>query len=248
MNSSSIENSLGPIPERVDADAMKSIKAHLLNGDRTSAVWHAVDKRLWSHAMLMAGTVSKGLWKQVVQDFVKNEIKSLGNGHESLAVLYEVFGGNGEESIDELVPQSARLGQPMMTSAMGTVVAEDPQKGLENWRETLALIISNRSVGDTSAILSLGNLLGTYARVHASHLWFVLFSFFFYLVLFFFLFFSLSFLFPTFTSTKYFIAICLPKLLLPLAALMTQMPQLPFLGQTISAIHSLSGKIRMRSS
>ena len=209
MNNISMGDGLGLAPGlapgQVDADAMKTIKAHLLNGNRTSAVWHAVDKRLWSHAMLMAGTVSKDLWKQVVQDFVKTEIKALGSGYESLAVLYEVFGGNGEESIDELVPPSARLGQPMMTSAMGTVVAKDPQQGLEMWREALALIISNRSVGDTSAILSLGKLLGTYARVDASHLWYVFFFFFccfLFLLLFTFFF---VFLFPLFLFSHLFL-------------------------------------------
>lgn len=173
MDSSSTDGGLGPTPDRVDPDAMKTIRSHLLNGDRTAAVWHAVDKRLWSHAMLIAGTVSKDLWKQVVQDFVRNEVKTLGGGLESLAALYEIFGGNGEESMDELVPQSARLGQPMMTSMTGTVSAKNPLEGLEKWRETLALIISNRSAGDTSAILALGKLLATYSRVEAAHLWYV---------------------------------------------------------------------------
>lgn len=170
MSSSATGSGLGPVPDRVNMEAMKTIRTHLLNGDRTAAVWHAVDKRLWSHAMLIAGTVSNDLWKQVVQDFVKNEVKTLGGGLESLAVLYEIFGGNGEESVDELVPQSARLGQPMMTSMTGTVSAKDPLEGLEKWRETLALIMSNRSAGDTTAITALGKLLGTYARVEAAHL------------------------------------------------------------------------------
>ena len=173
MSSSATSSRLGPVPDRIDAEAMKMIRTHLLSGDRTAAVWHAVDKRLWSHAMLIAGTVSNDLWKQVVQDFVRNEVKTLGGGLESLAVLYEIFGGNGEESVDELVPQSARLGQPMMTSMTGTVSAKDPLEGLEKWRETLALIISNRSAGDTTAITALGKLLGTYARVEAAHLWYV---------------------------------------------------------------------------
>jgi len=173
MNSSTTGSGLGPVPDRGDAVAMKTIRAHLLNGDRTAAVWHAVDKRLWSHAMLIAGTVSNDLWKQVVQDFVRNEVRTLGNGLESLSVLYEVFGGNGEESVDELVPQSARLGQPMMTSMTGTVSAKDPLEGLEKWRETLALVMSNRSAGDTAAVTALGKLLRNYARVEAAHLWYV---------------------------------------------------------------------------
>ncbi|KAI5803994.1 Sec23-binding domain of Sec16-domain-containing protein [Peziza echinospora] len=172
INASPVDPISGPSSDRVDAEAMTTIRKHLLNGDRTSAVWHAVDRRLWSHAMLIAGTVSKDLWKQVVQDFVRNEVKTLGAGIESLAVLYEVFAGNGEESIDELVPQSARLGQPMMTNSFGSgvVSAKNPIEALDKWRETLALIISNRSAGDHSAIVALGKLLASYSRVEAAHL------------------------------------------------------------------------------
>lgn len=150
---------------------MKTIHRHLLTGDRTAAVWHAADKRLWSHAMLIAGTVSQELWKQVVQDFVRNEVKTLGAGMESLAVLYEIFGGNGEESIDELVPQSARLGQPMLTQ-MGSsqTLPSNPLDALDKWRETLALVISNRSPNDQTAIIALGKLLAGYGRVEAAHL------------------------------------------------------------------------------
>ena len=174
INASPVDPISGPSSDRVDAEAMTTIRKHLLNGDRTSAVWHAVDRRLWSHAMLIAGTVSKDLWKQVVQDFVRNEVKTLGSGIESLAVLYEVFAGNGEESIDELVPQSARLGQPMMTNSFGSgvVSAKNPIEALDKWRETLALIISNRSAGDHSAIVALGKLLASYSRVEAAHLWY----------------------------------------------------------------------------
>ena len=157
----------------MDPEAIKTIRKHLLNGDRTAAVWHAVDKRLWSHAMLIAGTVSKEIWTQVVQDFVRSEVKTLGGGLESLAVLYEVFGGNGEESVDELVPQSARLGQPMMTSSAG-VTAKNPTEGLDKWRETLALVTSNRSAGDQDAIVALGKLLASYGRVEAAHVWWVI--------------------------------------------------------------------------
>ncbi|KAF8462130.1 Sec23-binding domain of Sec16-domain-containing protein [Kalaharituber pfeilii] len=170
LNSTAAESGPSVAADRVDPEAMKKIKSLLLIGDRTSAVWHAVDKRLWSHAMLIAGTVSTNLWKQVVQDFVRNEVKTLGKDLESLAVLYEIFGGNGEESIDELVPQSARLGQPMMTNITGTVSARNPLDGLEKWRETLSLIVSNRSAGDSSAIMALSKLLGSYARIEAAHL------------------------------------------------------------------------------
>ncbi|RPA78421.1 hypothetical protein BJ508DRAFT_212046, partial [Ascobolus immersus RN42] len=153
--------------ETYSAVDVAEIRDKLLSGDRTAAVWLAADKKLWSHALLISSTVNQDLWKQVVQDFIKTEVKTLGAGNESLAVLYEIFAGNAQESVDELVPPSARMG---ITMAGGAV---DPLKGLEKWRETLAIILSNRSPGDVEAIKSLGKLLASYGRIHAAHICYI---------------------------------------------------------------------------
>ena len=165
-------NIQGPTMDRVDAEAVKTIKANLLKGNREAAVWHAVDRRLWSHALLISGTVGRDLWKQVVQEFVKHEVKTLGEETDSLAALYEVFAGNCQESVDELVSASARLGMPMLGSAMQNGGVNIDQK-LDRWRETLGLVLSNRSPGDVEAILALGRLLVGYGRVEAGHIWYV---------------------------------------------------------------------------
>ncbi|KAL7272814.1 vesicle coat component [Rhizina undulata] len=154
--------------DTVDPQAVKNIRDKLLAGDKTGAIWHAVDKRLWSHALLISSAVGKDIWKQVVQEFVKNEVKTLGEGTESLAVLYEIFAGNPAESVDELVPQSARLGMPMMSSVAGD--QKNVGERLDKWRETLGLVLSNRSVGDVEAIVALGRLLASYGRVEAAHI------------------------------------------------------------------------------
>lgn len=165
-------NMQGPSADRVDPEAVRMIKTNLLKGDRTAAVWHAADKRLWSHALLIAGTVGKDLWKQVVQEFVKHEVKTLGEGVESLAVLYEILAGNWAESVDELVSASTRVGVPMLGGAPnGNVNVEEK---LDRWRETLGLVLNNRSPGDAEAILALGKLLVGYGRVEAGHIWYVL--------------------------------------------------------------------------
>lgn len=165
-------NMQGPSADRVDPEAVRMIKTNLLKGDRTAAVWHAADKRLWSHALLIASTVGKDLWKQVVQEFVKHEVKTLGEGVESLAVLYEILAGNWAESVDELVSASTRVGVPMLGGAPngnGNV-----EEKLDRWRETLGLVLNNRSPGDAEAILALGKLLVGYGRVEAGHIWYVL--------------------------------------------------------------------------
>jgi hypothetical protein len=155
--------------ETVDAEALSEFRMKLLSGDREAAVWFAADKRLWAHALLIASTVvGKDLWKRVIEEFVKNEVKTLGEGSESLAMLYATLAGNWEESVNELVPLSARTGVPMLSSTQEERSVEDR---LAKWRESLALILSNRSAGDQTSILALGRLLAGYGWTAAAHIW-----------------------------------------------------------------------------
>jgi len=159
--------------EPIDARAIEDLQNMLAKGEREKAVWHAVDQRLWGHAMLLSSTLNKDVWKQVVQEFVRKEVKKVGRSNQALAVLYEVFAGNHEDCVDELVPASARAGFQMV-SADGAGAAQNAQQGLDKWRETVALILNNRSEGDASALLSLGRLLSQYGRVEAAHVCFII--------------------------------------------------------------------------
>lgn len=159
-------------PEAVDPTAVEAVRKHLLHGEREAAVWKAVDQRLWAHAMLIANTVSKDLYKQVAQEFVQKEVRSIGDNTESIAALYEVFSGNFEESIDELVPPSARAGFQLVSASGMSGPAKDALDGLDRWRETLCLILSNRCPDDGQAIAALGKLLASYGRAEASHICF----------------------------------------------------------------------------
>ncbi|KAG4220364.1 COPII coat assembly protein, partial [Phytophthora cactorum] len=85
--------------DAVDSTTVEQIRHHLLSGDREKAVWAAVDKRLWGHAMLISNTMqSPELYKKVAQEFIKKEVNHPGHGNESLAALYGVLSGNFEES------------------------------------------------------------------------------------------------------------------------------------------------------
>ncbi|KAI8943531.1 vesicle coat component [Plenodomus lindquistii] len=154
--------------EPTDPRAIEDLQNMLIKGDREKAVWHAVDQRLWGHAMLLSSTLSKDIWKQVVQEFVRKEVKKVGQSNQALAVLYEVFAGNHEDCIDELVPASARAGFQMV-SADGAGATQNALQGLDKWRQTVALIMNNRSEGDAAALLSLGRLLAHYNRIEAAH-------------------------------------------------------------------------------
>lgn len=161
------------LPEPVNPAAVDQLRKYLLRGEREKAVWEAVDKRLWAHALLISNTLSREVHKQVAQEFIQKEVKGVGENTESLAALYEIFAGNFEESVDELVPPSARAGLQMVSTSGTTGSSKSSLDGLDRWRETLGLVLSNRSPEDVQAINAMGKLLSGYGRAEAAHICFL---------------------------------------------------------------------------
>jgi COPII coat assembly protein SEC16 len=159
--------------DAVDSSAIEHIRKFLLIGDREKAAWAAVDKRLWGHAMLISNTVSPDLYKQVAQEFVRKEVNYPGHNNESLAALYKVLSGNHEECVDELVPVHARAGLQLIATSSAVGPAKDALEGLDKWKETLGLVLSNRSPEDIRALKALGELLSGYGRAEAAHICFI---------------------------------------------------------------------------
>ncbi|KAL2871358.1 COPII coat assembly protein SEC16 [Aspergillus lucknowensis] len=157
-------------PDGADSKSLGTIHNNLLLGEREKAVWNAADNRLWGHAMIIASTMDKAVWKQVTQEFVRREVRSATGNAESLAALYEIFAGNFEESVDELVPASARAGLQMISKVDGQGPSKNVLAGLESWKDTLGLVLSNRSSEDHQALLALGRLLLSYGRIEAAHI------------------------------------------------------------------------------
>jgi len=160
---------ISEVPTTANPRIINDIRGYLMAGDREKAVWHAVDNQLWGHALVLASTADNSLWKQVVQEFVKKQVRNTSQDSRSLAALYEVFAGNWDESIDQLVPLAARQGFQMVNTADQSGQARDAAEGLEKWRETLTLVVNNRSNGDENALIALGKLLISYGRVEAAH-------------------------------------------------------------------------------
>ncbi|KAK6219889.1 COPII coat assembly protein SEC16 [Colletotrichum tabaci] len=159
--------------DAVDSSVMNQIRKHLLVGDREKAVWVAADKRLWGHAMLISNTVSQDLYKQVAQEFVRKEVNYPGHNNESVAALYKVLSGNHDDCVDELVPAHARAGFQLVNTTSSTGPTKDATEGLDKWRETLGLVLSNRSHEDVRALNALGSLLSSYGRAEAAHICFL---------------------------------------------------------------------------
>jgi hypothetical protein len=156
------------LPDSPTPKELGVLHAHLSKGDRVKAVWHAVDERLWGPALLIASTLDKDIWKQVIQEFVRKEVRD-----KALAALFQVFAGNWDESVDELVSVSARAGFQMVSTANGSSEQQNALAGLERWRETLLLILSNRSPGDAQSMLAIGKILAGYGRFEAAHICFL---------------------------------------------------------------------------
>ena len=161
------------LSDRSDPQDLEALRRILLEGEREKAVWHALDRRMWAHAMLISSTMDRVVWKQVLQEFIRQEVKSFGENTESLAALYQIFAGNWEESVDELVPPSARAGLQLISKAAGPGPTRNALEGLDRWRETLTLALSNRSQDDGKALIALGRLLSGYGRVEAAHICFI---------------------------------------------------------------------------
>lgn len=159
--------------DKSSLQTVQDIRQHLLHGDREKAVWQAVDNKLWGHAMLISSTMGGILWKQVAQEFVRVEVRSSTQDNKSLAALYAVFAHNWDESIDELVPASARAGFQMVPTSGTFTHLTNTIDGLNKWQETLGLVLSNRSSEDEKGLIALGKLLRGYGRIEAAHVCFL---------------------------------------------------------------------------
>lgn len=96
----------------VKASSLDKLTDFLVRGERRKAYNYALDQKLWAHAMIIASSVDKDAWKEVVNEFVRAELGSSGDvnatlttgsaslttatsGREPLRVAYNFFAGQG---------------------------------------------------------------------------------------------------------------------------------------------------------
>ena len=95
----------------VRASALDTIQGHLAQGDRGAAYRYALDEQLWAHAMIIASSIDKEAWKEVVNEFIRSELSAQGvadstgpdatasgAGREPLKVAYSLYSGQGATS------------------------------------------------------------------------------------------------------------------------------------------------------
>ncbi|KAI0031714.1 Sec23-binding domain of Sec16-domain-containing protein [Vararia minispora EC-137] len=171
----------------VRASALERIQEHLIRGDRRAAYNYALDERLWAHAMVIAGSIDRDAWKEVVNEFVKAELGGPGNkGREGLKMAYSLFSGQGAASeVQALaaptklsdvaarptIPQSTMASSPSFSSASASLLAET----LAKWSETIAMAIPGPSTAECSAaLLALGDTLQANGCITAAHVSYLL--------------------------------------------------------------------------
>ncbi|KAF8964701.1 Sec23-binding domain of Sec16-domain-containing protein [Flammula alnicola] len=108
------------------SSSLDKIEEFLLQGDRRQAYQFAMEEKLWAHALIIASSIDKESWKDVVHDFLRVElglreeagrglhapngnlskIQPQKNNRESLRVAYSLFSGQGAAAVQELAPIS----------------------------------------------------------------------------------------------------------------------------------------------
>ncbi|KAF9577517.1 hypothetical protein BGW38_007223, partial [Lunasporangiospora selenospora] len=174
--------SVAPAQQTSDADNWASILALqniLRQGDRAGAVRHAIQSKLWAHALLLSSHgEDKSLWKEAVDGFLhqglaSNDVSQPANGLESLRVLYALLSGKADKSVFELAPPN--LYSQLVDGVNGQLdTVSVPSNSLAQWRDTLAMILSNRTEVDHATISLLGDLLVKQGWVEAGHICYLL--------------------------------------------------------------------------
>ena len=62
--------------QTIRSSTLDKIQDLLARGERTAAYRYALDERLWAHAMIIASSIDKDAWKEVVNDFIRSELTS----------------------------------------------------------------------------------------------------------------------------------------------------------------------------
>ncbi|KAK4701487.1 COPII coat assembly protein SEC16, partial [Phenoliferia sp. Uapishka_3] len=182
----------------VTSSNLDKITEFLLRGERRRAVKYALDHKLWAHAFVISSCVDTDCWKDVVAEFLRSELAPpvggadpTSNGREGLRVAYSMFAGLGAESVLQFLPPRPLAPPPLLPSqhlAVGagliprapTPVSAQPtmdnlsESVLSKWQETVALIIANRSSGDSAALTALGDTLKANGWLDAAHVCYLL--------------------------------------------------------------------------
>ena len=156
------DQSANNTPQQQDT-ILNSIQELLLRGDTNAACHTALQHKLWSHALLLAGQ-DRLLHEQVVAQFATNTFVdgspvqtiylTLAKQHQLLFTHCPVLPDNNTYPIQSQL-YDINTAPPIIS----------------NWRANLAAILANPSLDDTSVITRLGDILQhAYGLIDAAHI------------------------------------------------------------------------------
>lgn len=104
----------------ITSSDFKRLKTCLASGDRRAAIRYASDRQLWAHALLLASSLDREIWKEVVADFIRADLsdQGSGSGSDALKVLYGTLGGLGSLAIDSILPKQSLAPPATGTAAL----------------------------------------------------------------------------------------------------------------------------------
>ncbi|KAG6890682.1 hypothetical protein C0995_005054 [Termitomyces sp. Mi166 len=178
----------------VRPSTLSKIQDFLLRGERKQAYRLALDEKLWGHAMVIASSIDKEAWKEVVQEFLRTELANDSSAlpeRGSLRVAYSLFSGQGAAAGMLYIPSRNLLARaagrsvapvaPHLTPrtpnfpAVPAQGSSFPPQALARWTETAAMMLSNPLTSENSAALTaLGDQLAANHFVEAAHVCYLL--------------------------------------------------------------------------
>lgn len=150
------------------ADFLRSMRACLMQGDRQGAIRKALDQKMWGHALLIASSVNQSVWRDTVETFIRTELRGTGSkDFDSLRFLYGMLGGEGSDTVNELLPPVNR----MISSVHPATTTQTPL--FSSWTESVGMVLLNKgSMDNIPALIGLGTALVNEGRVEAGHAWY----------------------------------------------------------------------------
>ncbi|KAI8983772.1 Sec23-binding domain of Sec16-domain-containing protein [Pilobolus umbonatus] len=161
---------------------LSKMESILLQGNRQGAVDYAMQEDLWSHALIISSCVDKDLWQKVVSQFVQREMNAtpemklnrhynhIAGHNQPLRVLYSLFSGAGGGAMNEFMDNTSSS----QAVSYGPVKQKVQAKDLVKWRDTVAIILANRTGRDQEALTALGDLLNNTGWTEAAHICYLL--------------------------------------------------------------------------
>ncbi|KAG1483389.1 hypothetical protein G6F57_002764 [Rhizopus arrhizus] len=163
---------------------LSKIEHYLLNGDRVGAVNYAIQEDLWAHALIISSCVGKDLWQKVITSFVDREMNAtpemrqsrtfhnIAGYNQPLRVLYSLFSGVGSAAMKEFIIYNVQYVNAPYCSITSKPIADIKQ--LSKWRDTLAIILANRTANDAEALAALGDIMKEQGWIEAAHICYLL--------------------------------------------------------------------------